>query len=221
MDYKKMYYEEVGKIKDKGILCFTLAALANADNKFWTSPCSSSGRFHPLEDNGECGLLRHLIKASGVVENFARKVMFNDYELDMARAAALMHDICKDGNPWGTFTDYRHGIIASDFLEQFYLENRTVKQIIKDAVRYHMSPWNTSLSPEKYFLLNAKGGSSKEGVVITPEDIKAELEEVKRGLMPHSAIETCVQEADYWASRSNMSFFPGFSIKLEERHDSA
>jgi putative nucleotidyltransferase with HDIG domain len=219
MDYRKEMYKEVEKIKSREVLEFTLAAFSKADPLFWFSPCSSSGKFHPPEDNGHGGLVRHLIKASYVAEQFARRAQFSDYELDMARAATLLHDICKDGNPWGKGTDYRHGMIGAEFLDQFELSDKTAKQIIMDGVRYHMSPWNTTLSPEKYFLLNGKGGKAENGVIITPENIRAELAEVKRGLMPHSAIETCVQQADYYSSREGMSFYPGINVDMSLRHD--
>jgi putative nucleotidyltransferase with HDIG domain len=219
MNYKEELFEEINKIKNPEIYSFILEVLENTDPRFWISPCSSSGRFHPHEDNGESGLIRHLIKASYISEQFGGRAMFSDYEMDIARTATLLHDICKDGNPWGDSTDYRHGIIGAEFLEDFYLEDKTAKQLILDGVRYHMSPWNTSLEPDKYFLLNGKGGTKKEGVEITLEDIKKELAEVKRGLMPHSIIETCVQQADYWASREGMSFMPGIPVNLDYRHD--
>lgn len=219
MDSKELMQREVNKIRDPSILSFVTSAFDHADSKFWTSPCSSSGRFHPAEDNGEGGLVRHLVKASYVAEQFGVRAMFSSYELDIARAATILHDICKDGNPWKDGTDYSHGIIGADFLKQFYLADNSAKDIIMNGVRYHMSPWNTSLAPEKYFLLNGKGGKASEGVVITPEDIRKELIEVKRGLMPHSIIEKCVQEADYWASRNDMSFMPGIAVDFTKRHD--
>lgn len=219
MDSRKLMYAEVNKIKSDDIREFTILAFSTADPKFWDSPCSSSGKFHPPEDNGQGGLVRHLIKASYVAEQFGRRAQFSDYEMDMARSATLLHDICKDGNPWGNATDYRHGMIGAEFLGTFELSDKTAKQIIMDGVRYHMSPWNTTFSPEKYFLLNGKGGKAESGVIITPEDIRAELIEVKRGLMPHSAIETCVQQADYWSSREGMSFYPGINVDMSARHD--
>ncbi len=212
-------FGEVAKIVSKDVFDFTTTAFYHAPGQFWDSPCSSSGKFHPPEDNGSGGLVRHLVKASYVADQFARKFQFSDYEKDLAKSATLLHDICKDGNPWSGSTDYRHGLIGSNFLSNFPLADKTAKQIILDSVRYHMSPWNTTFSPEKYFLLNGKGGKAEDQVIITPEEIRAELAEVKRGLMPHSAIETCVQHADYWASREGMSFFPGINVDMSARHD--
>ena len=219
MDSRQLIFHEIFKINDFDVRNFAVNAFHEVDSLFWDSPCSSSGKYHPPEDNGVGGLVRHLIKASYVAEQFARKHNFTSYELDLARTATILHDICKNGNPWGENTDYRHGIIGAKYLEKFSLEDKTAKQIILDGVRYHMVPWNTSFSPDKYFLLTNKGAKSEENVSISVSDIKNELDEVKRGLMPHHIIETCVQQADYWSSREGMSFFPGININLSERHD--
>ena len=64
-----------------------------------------------------------------------------------------------------------------------------------------MTPWNT-----------IKGAVHDS--LDSDEDINAEIQEKLRGSRPHSIIERCVQEADYWASRKFMSFFPGQNIQL-------
>lgn len=218
MGSKELMFQEVNKIRDSSIKRFTIEAFDAASEKFWRVAASSSGKFHPPEDNGDGGLVRHLVKASYIAEQFGRKAMFSEYEIDIARASTILHDICKDGNPWGENTDYRHGIIGAEYLSHFKLEDNNAKELIMNGVRYHMSPWNTALSPEKYFLLTGKGGAMQDGVTITIEEIRKELEEVKRGLTPHSIIERCVQEADYWSSRNGMSFMPGIAVDLS-RHD--
>jgi putative nucleotidyltransferase with HDIG domain len=225
MDAKRLYYQEINKIQDKDILNFTIYAANNAAPEFYQVPCSSSGRFHPVEDNGKQGLLRHLIKASTVAEQFARRSMFNQYEIDMARSATLLHDICKNGHPWGKYTDYRHGIIAVEFLKVFPLNNDTTRKIITDAIRYHMTPWNTTLTPEKRLIMTYQNSKDENQIkeyqtlAFSAKELQMELEERTRGMTPHHIIEKCIQEADFWASRENMSFFPGVPIDLSQRHD--
>jgi len=218
LKYKALLCQEVRKIKDSDVMSFVKYALDNADKNFWTSPCSSSGKFHPPEDQGGGGLIRHLVKASAVTEQFSQRAQFTEYELDLARAATLLHDICKNGNPWGEKTDYSHGIIGAEYLQHFDLKDKTGKQIIVDAVRYHMAPWITILSPEKHALFFRKEG--KEEKVFSINEMDRQIIEIKRGLMPHSIIEKCVQEADYWASRNSMSFYPGVNVDISQRHDS-
>jgi len=217
---------EVEKIQDRDIKHFTLTAFRETANEFWTAPCSSSGQHHPPEDNGIGGLVRHLIKAVTVAEQFGRREQFTAYESDMARAATLLHDIKKNGlNNWEKDTQYNHGILAAAYLQTIELKDETAKQIILDSVRYHMAPWNTILPNDKFFLLGETKDIFKQmerrKSLFSGEEVQRELQERLRGSRYHHIIEKCVQEADYWASRESMSFFPGEPIIPDKRvHDS-
>jgi len=217
--------KEVDKIKNKYLLEFAEIAFEGAALEFWTAPCSSSGKHHPPEDNGIGGLVRHLIKASAVTEQFARRENFTSYELDMARTATLLHDIKKNGMEWGNETLYTHGILGAEYLQRIELKDEYAKKIILDAVRYHMSPWNTTLPNDKFFLLGETKDVLKQmkrrANIFSAEEVQTELQEKLRGSRYHHIIEKCVQEADYWASRESMSFFPGEPIISEKHiHDS-
>ena len=217
--------KEAEKVNDKYIREFTETAFTGAAPEFWTAQCSSSGRFHPPEDQGIGGLVRHLIKASAVTEQFAGRENFTSYELDMARAATLLHDIKKNGMEWEKDTQYNHGILAVEYLQRIELKDGYAKQIICDAVRYHMAPWNTTFLNDKFLLFRETKDPMKQierrKNIFCAEDIQRELEERARGSRYHHIIEKCVQDADYWASRENMSFFPGETIIPDKRvHDS-
>ena len=199
----RLVQKEVEKIVSEDIKEFTYQALAEVDENYWTAPASSSGKFHPPEDNGEGGLVRHVIKGVAVIEQFARRARFSQRELDEAISAFLLHDTCKNGVVWTTpKTDYTHGLIASEWLEKFHLAP-TAKVAIQNAVRYHMAPWCYAVSPF-------------EDRPYTKEEMNKNLEEMSRAMFP-TRIEEAVREADYWSSRSSMSFFPGTAVDI--RHD--
>jgi putative nucleotidyltransferase with HDIG domain len=225
-DCKYKLLIEADKIQDGDIKSFTKKAFVGAAPEFWIAPSSSSGRFHPQEDQGIGGLVRHLIKASAVTEQFAMRENFIPYDLDIARAATLLHDIKKNGSlVWGAETQYNHGIIGAEYLQEIELKDKYAKQIILDAVRYHMAPWNTTFSNEKFFSLRKTKDLINEAKrrenIFSAEEVQRELQEKLRGSRYHHIIEKCVQEADYWASRESMSFFPGESIIPDKRvHDS-
>ncbi len=137
-------------------------------------------------------------------------------------AAVILHDIKKNGEPWGTTTDYRHGIIGAEFISKFNFGDKTIKKMVMNAIRYHMAPWNTTLPPDKMkFAMKYP-----KKYIFNQEEMARELEERTRGLFP-TKVEKVVQDADYWASREGMSYYPGITImpdvnKAEGlgRHDS-
>lgn len=199
---------EVQKIQSIDIREFVKMALSKADPMFWKAPCSSSGKYHPPEDQIEGGLIIHNQKGVVVVEQFARRAQFSEIELDMAISAMLLHDICKDGiPPWGRHTDYTHGLLGSRWLEQFKLRDKVVKRMILDAVRYHMAPWCYAVNPFEYR-------------AYTKEEMMRNINELSRALTNPSRIELAVREGDYWGSRETMSFLPGKTIVFDPRvHD--
>lgn len=200
----KLIQKETEKIVSEDIKEFTYQAFAEVDPKFWVAPASSTGKYHPPEDNGEGGLVRHVIKGVAVVEQFGRRARFSQREMDMAISAFLLHDTCKNGVEWGEFTDYTHGLIAAEWLEKFELADRMAKDQIKSAVRFHMTPWCYAVNPY-------------ENRNYTKQEMNTNLDELARAMYP-TRVEQAVREADYWSSRESMSFFPGVAVDF--RHDS-
>ncbi|EKD52697.1 MAG: hypothetical protein ACD_61C00271G0004 [uncultured bacterium] len=199
----RLIQKEVEKIVSKDIKDFTYQAFGEVDENFWIAPASSSGKYHPPEDNGEGGLVRHVIKGMAVIEQYARRARFSQRELDEATSAFLLHDTCKNGIVWTTpKTDYTHGLIASEWLEKFDLEP-AAKVAIQNAVRFHMAPWCYAVSPY-------------EDRPYTKEEMNKNLDELTRAMYP-TRVEKAVQEADYWSSRQSMSYFPGVAVDI--RHD--
>lgn len=137
MEAKNALYAQLAKIKDSEIRRFTTEVLEAAPEGFWTIPCSGSGRFHPPEDQGENGLVRHLIKCVFVAEDLCLYFGLSQEDKDIVLAAVLLHDVKKNGDPWGKVTAAQHGKLGADFLDKFALKE-PAKTEIKDCVRYHM-----------------------------------------------------------------------------------
>lgn len=200
----RLIQSEIEKIVSEDIKEFTYQAFGEVDPKFWVAPASSSGKYHPAEDNGEGGLVRHVYKGCAVIEQTAKRERFSQREVDIARSAFLLHDTCKDGVVWSSGrTDYTHGLIAAKWLEKFDLQDQTAKEQILNAVRYHMAPWCYAVSPF-------------EDRQYTQQEMLSNLNEMARAMYPTRA-EQAVRDADYWSSRESMSFFPGVSV--DYRHD--
>lgn len=194
-----IFLEDLTKIKDTAIRTFTEQALDAVDDKFYKEPCSSSNKFHPPEDQGAGGIIRHVKKGLEVIAQFERRAMFSETERDIAISAFILHDSCKNGVIWGKDTDYAHGYIASEWLKQFKLDDAFAKETLLDAIRYHMAPWAYRHTPwlQETF---------------TMQQMDENIKELQRALTQPSRVELAVREADYWSSRKNMSYLQGMKV---------
>ena len=134
---KEMLYAKIERIKDAEIRRFVAAVLNNAPEGFWTTPCSGTGKWHPPENQGEGGLIRHLLKCAEFSQDLCRFFNLSENETDVVLASTILHDIKKNGEPWGQSTDLTHGKIGYDFLDKFNLREPE-KTKIKNGVRYHL-----------------------------------------------------------------------------------
>lgn len=140
---KEALYIQIKEIKNKDVQDFVRAALDNAPEGFWHSPCSGTGRYHPPENQGEAGIIRHLIKCVVTAKDLCRYFDLPEKDKDIVLAAIFLHDIKKNGEPWKQSTDMYHGKIAADFLDRFQLKEPEKTQI-KNCVRYHMGRFTGS-----------------------------------------------------------------------------
>jgi len=202
MDNMKLVEKEINRIEDKDIKEFTVYFLSKASEEFWTSPSSSSGKYHPLEDNNENGLIRHTIKAFYIAEDLCRFYNIKDTYIDICRSACLLHDIMKNGIKWEDKTDYTHGLLAFNYMnndEYIYVMAENIYKTKIDpillAVRWHMSRW---CSPEDENMTMGLYMSSIGSNYIT------------------NTIIEIVQLSDYMASRKNISFLPDIELNQNQ-----
>jgi len=136
-----VFYDLIDKkIQDDEIKCFVKEALNHAPKEFWTAPSSGTGKYHPPENQGKGGLIRHLCKTIIITEGLC--IFFNmpRYDTDIILAGVSLHDIVKNGDPWGPSSHKEHGLVGARFLCQFELREPAKSEII-DCVRYHMSQY--------------------------------------------------------------------------------
>lgn len=180
-------YKKIEDIKDTNIQNFLIDVFNSADKEFWVEASSSSGKYHPAEDNGPGGLIRHVLKSAEVGKELSRFFDLNEKNKDIVLASCLLHDIKKNGNPWGERTDFEHGLIAYNWLKEFKLKDVSSKNKILSCVRYHMSRWtqpeeeriramkptlNERIVQLSDYLASRKGMSFLPGLELTKEQIK-------------------------------------------------
>lgn len=148
------FVEEIDKIKSKDIKEAALDLVDKVPVYFWKVPASSSGKYHPLTDLGEGGLVRHSINVKRMLDHLLTLDGYfemTNREKDLLRVAALFHDCMKSGsqedyekNP---HTQFMHPIYASEFIkENMSLPESDIEFICK-AVESHMGQWNRGTLP--------------------------------------------------------------------------
>lgn len=134
---------------------FALYATDKIPEYFWTIPASASGKYHPVTDLGEGGLVRHSLMVARIAIDMLNAT--NNSNLLNARDeilfACLFHDCCKNGIENSGHTEYTHPLIAGQFLRE------TKRQYQKDIclgfdsdfiedviilIITHMGKWTTS-----------------------------------------------------------------------------
>ncbi len=184
---KELLYSQINEIKDVAIKEFIREALDNAPEEFWHSPCSGSGKYHPPENQGDEGVVRHLYKCGKIALELCRFFgLENPYDKDVVFAGAILHDIKKNGEPWEPSTSLEHAIVGADYLKQFDLYE-PAKTDITNCVRYHMGRWSSpeselerACNPTKRELIvqlsdffgSRKIASHLPGIEINDEDIQ-------------------------------------------------
>lgn len=124
-----------------------------------TEAASSSGKYHPIADLGEGGLVRHSImvaEIAGILMR-SRPLYDNEVDHDIVIASALLHDVCKYEQPAAgekIHSNFDHPVKAAELVirvsekmqekakegENFIAAGRRIATNIST----HMSRWNTS-----------------------------------------------------------------------------
>lgn len=151
---KTLFAKVVSTFKNEDIKEFALYCMENLPEYFWNIPASTSGKYHPVTDLGEGGLVRHSLMTYKVLADLFEIANFcpNNTMKESLLFAALFHDCCKCGteNTSTENTLHEHpllaaGFIADRFMEfsekhstHFYIEN------IVNSISCHMGKWNIS-----------------------------------------------------------------------------
>ena len=142
---------ELYDIGDDTIRRDTADALYDAPDYFWS--VSSDSYYHPDEHGARHGLLLHTKKVASVFERLAPSMEqqghLDDDQLDCGRAACLLHDTFKYGEPPMETGSGAYG--ANDKLAaDYYRENHSLPSEVTDAIEAHSGPWGRGSSPTSH-----------------------------------------------------------------------
>lgn len=183
------FTNELNTFTNPDIRKFAEVIIAELPSYFWEIPASSTGKYHPAQDQLEHGLVYHTIADFKMLNYLCEPAFMTEgahgltpRELDLMRAAILVHDGWKSGEvkPDGThgkYTAFDHPLIAANHIlahkNDGIIPPEEV-QAMADAVASHMGQWNTS----------------KYSFVILP--------------LPQTRMQKLVHLADYLASRADV-----------------
>jgi hypothetical protein len=116
------------------------------DYVFEDCPSSSSGKYHPLEELGPDGTILHTKKVFALAYELSR-ALDCEYNRDEICAAALLHDMAKQGLEKSGHTVKEHPQIMAQLIADVYKEKFTEKLDRESALKiyygifYHYGPW--------------------------------------------------------------------------------
>lgn len=150
----RLMVDEINTIKNADDRRFAFTLLNSVPNYFFSAPASSSGKYHPKDDLGEGGLVRHSIRVARMLGHLLEPYGyfdFNEEQKDLLKIAALFHDCMKSGTQeeyeQGKHTKFLHPLYASNFImTQSVLMGFDYNDalFISSAIISHMGQWNTS-----------------------------------------------------------------------------
>lgn len=151
---REAFTKELDNIRNEDWRKQALELIPLLPSYFWTAPASASGKYHPICDLGEGGIVRHSIMVERIALDLFNAEVFkvpyphDDENLiddihDIVVIAALFHDCLKQGDGSQNCTVFNHPILAANFLKE-HLDLGDWNSTLYNAVARHMGKWTTS-----------------------------------------------------------------------------
>lgn len=114
---------------------------------FTNCPSSSTDKYHPPDELGPDGTVRHTRKVVAVANALVTAMGISHYR-DIVIAAAIIHDLRKQGLTRSGHTVRHHAALAADlvnFVAGYYpgIIPARCARLIASCVGFHYGPWGT------------------------------------------------------------------------------
>lgn len=135
-------------IDDGDVRHVTASLTARAPEYFWRVPASTSGYHHPA-CNGDRGLWAHTLMLSTVIDRLSDTYVgqgrLTEYDVDLAHAAAILHDQRKNGDPE---RPSKKSTSDHDLRMAAVVRESDLPDVVADAIATHMGAWYDGPVPE-------------------------------------------------------------------------
>jgi len=143
-----IFAEEYKLIKSPSVKRLVWNCFEAAPEYFWKVPSSNTGRYHPKDEFVDGGLVLHTKRAVRVAMHLCEALSIMGLEKDCVIAAALMHDLCKNGMPENSgHTVDGHGFLWIELARSRMPKNQFTKnhvyRTISRLILYHMGKFDT------------------------------------------------------------------------------
>ena len=101
----------VAEIKHKEFREAVNILLGTAPDYIMICPASSTGKYHPQDEIGEDGMIKHINRCATIAKELVRMHDWGTYENDILIAAALLHDSFKQGLETDEIKEFKIGKI--------------------------------------------------------------------------------------------------------------
>ena len=142
-------------MENEDLLELCKVVIENFPEYIWEVPGSSSGKYHPSQDLGEGGLMRHQICVARIcnyilqLEQYQKRI--DSRRRDCMRIACLCHDGRKSGLENCGHTVHEHPILMGDVIWNMRLDFPQLideLDLIRNCIYSHSGQWTTNKRSE-------------------------------------------------------------------------
>lgn len=144
---EKAFEEELKLIFSDTIREFTRLCIISApDYIFVDCPSSSSGKYHPVDENSGSGNIIHTKRVFTVAYEMCRGLGVEEHR-DQILSSCLVHDAIKQGWKHTGHTVRNHPALAAELVKRVQDDTQLLDDesynIIRKSVGYHYGPWSS------------------------------------------------------------------------------
>lgn len=186
----EVFEKELNYITNEDLKEFVIECLEKAPEYFYHVPASSSGKYHPKQDLGEGGLIRHTKAVVQVALDLIRCEQFYEAKesKDEIVSACILHVVIKNGFEDSGHTMTEHPLLACKFIEKVFIESDknyskiwTNKNYIQALIKTHMGIWNKDKEGNE--VLPLIGNYNDKGLLVHLADYIASRKYVDMSLL--------------------------------------
>ena len=136
---KHILHLQVQGIKNEELRGTVEQVLKSIPDAFWVR--ESSKKYHPIDERGQNGNLRHTIKVTKLASRLADTIHHNQDEKDLLIAGAILHDCLRhglDGRSQWSAKD--HPLLVRPLIKELGIESEWVEPLCT-LIEAHMGIW--------------------------------------------------------------------------------